>query len=103
MFWSEACVTCHKFIAGRSLKAAEQMPGLGPAEPSDGAGICEFVRLPTAEELDTRGCTRTPGGQPWHAGCGCLAGAGAAQSQIRKGTHVPARLIAAIQPGQNIP
>ena len=103
MFWSEGYITCHKFIAGRSLVEAEQILGLRPGELSSGAYLYEFLRLPTADEFDTRGYTQTPDGQPWHAGSAYPAGLGAAQWEIRRNTHVPTRLVAAIQPGQTVP
>jgi len=103
MFWSEGYITCHKFIAGRSLAEAERILGLRPGELSGGAYLYEFLRLPTAEEFDTRGYTQTPGGQPWHASGQYPVGAGASQWEVRKNTYIPTRLIAAIARGQNIP
>ena len=102
-FWSEGYITCHKFIAGRTLSDAEKILGLRPGELNAGAYLYEFLRLPTADEFETRGYTQTPGGQPWHAGSVYPAGAGAAQWEVRRNTFVPTRLIAAILPGQNIP
>ncbi len=103
MFWSEGYITCHKFIAGRSLAEVERILGLRQGELTAGAYLYVFLRLPSADEFETRGYTQTPGGQPWHAGSAYPVGAGAAQWEVRRNTYVPTRLIAAIQPGQKIP
>ena len=102
-FWSEGYITCHKFIAGRSLPEAERILGLRPGELTGGAYLYEFLRLPTPDEFDTRGYTQTPAGQPWVAGGPYPAGAGAAQWEIRKNSHIPSRLVAVIQQGHVIP
>jgi hypothetical protein len=102
-FWSEGYITCHKFIAGRSLSEAERIIGLPLGELTGGAYLYEFLRLPAPEEFDTRGYTQTPAGQPWVAGSAYPVGAGAAQWEVRKNTHIPSRLVAVIQFGQVIP
>lgn len=103
MFWCEGYVTCRKFVAGRSLAEAERILGLRPGELDAGAFLHEFLRLPEADEFDTRGYTQTPGGQPWHAASAYPVGAGAAQWEVRRNTHIPTRLVALIQRGQLIP
>jgi hypothetical protein len=102
-FWSEGYVTCHKFIAGRSLSEAERILGLQHGELSNGAYLYAFLRLPTEDEFDTRGYTQTPGGENWEVGGLYPPGAGAAQWEIRKNTHIPTRLLAALRPGEFIP
>jgi len=102
MFWAEGYVTCLKFIAGRTLAEAEHILGLREGELAAGAYVYEFLRYPTADEFDLRGYTNTPGGQPWTPASSYPAGAGAAQWEVRKNSHIPARLIAIVQPGQVI-
>jgi hypothetical protein len=103
MFWSEGYITCLKFVAGRNLTEVEQILGLKPHELDAGAYLYEFLRFPTADEFELRGYTQTPGGQPWHSESAYPVGAGAAQWEVRKNTHIPSRLIAAIEPGQKFP
>lgn len=102
MFWVEGYITCHKFVAGRSLAEAERVLGLPQGELQGGAYVYEFQRLPEAHEFDLRGYTQCPDGQAWSGSGPYPPGTGAAQWQVRRNTFVPARLVAIVRPGETL-
>lgn len=98
-FWVEGYITSYKYVAGRDLATAEQTLGLKPGELQGGAYFYEFQRLPEAHEFELRGYTQCPDGKPWTPESEYPAGSAAPQWQVRRNTHIPARLAAVIRPG----
>jgi hypothetical protein len=103
MFWTEGYITCHKFIAGRTLEEAEQILGFQKGEFGRGAQLHKFLRFPTAEEFDLRGYTQCPDGKAWTPASDYPPGLGAPQWKVRKNSFIPSRIVAVIPPGQTIP
>lgn len=103
MFWSEGYVTCHKFIAGRTLPEVERILGLPTHELSKGAYLYDLLRIPEPDEFDLRGYSQCPDGKPWTPASEYPVGAGAAQWQIRRNTFIPAKIAAIIKPGETVP
>ena len=102
MLWTEGYVISYKFVAGRTLSEAQRILGLISGELEGGAYRYELARLPTPEEFDTRSYTQTPDGIPWDPSSEYPIGAGAAQWEIRRNTHIPSRLIAIIERGRRV-
>lgn len=103
MFWSEGFVTCYKFVGGRSLEEVERIIGLPAGELAGGAYFYEFLRRPTADEIELKGYSQCPDGKPWTPESNYPPGLGAAQWRIIPNTYIPSLLAAIVDRGGRLP
>lgn len=87
-----------KWIAGKTPEQMEKVLGLKPKDLEYGAIIQEFKEFPRTDQFEVRGYTNTPGGKPYQDGGEWPSGDGARQYLLKEGVHLPARVIATVEP-----